>query len=368
MQSEEDRIVMHVLHTKKGWPISRIAREFGVNWRTARRYATAEEPPRYGPRAKPAELTPAQLAHVRRRLEVCEAIRSTTLLRELRELGYEGSYPSLVRRVRELRGPSRTSVEALRFETDPGHQLQCDWADCGAWLVGERLTELYALVAVLGYSRMVAVLFATDKTRATTLRLLVEACALLGGLTEEVLTDRDPAFVIGSLPDGRAVLAAEWIDLADTLALTPRACKPRRPQTKGKVERIIREVKEDFLAWLTGQVLPARPTTDDYDTFARRWSVEVVANRRHRTTGRIVGEAWEQEQTVLRPVPHRILHAATGASPQVASGCLDPSEVDPAAVRAPQRPIRRANATDAPREAGSVVEQRSLAAYEEATS
>ena len=32
----------------------------------------------------------------------------------------------------------------------------------------------------------------------------------------------------------------------------PRACRPYRAKTKGKVERVIREVKEDFLAWLGG--------------------------------------------------------------------------------------------------------------------
>lgn len=367
MQSEEDRIVMHVLHAKKGWAISQIAREFGINWRTAQRYATAQTPPVYGPRSKPAELSPAHLAHVKRRLEVCEAIRSTTLLRELRDLGYEGSYPSLVRRVRELRGPSRTIEEVVRFETDPGHQLQCDWADCGTWLVGDRLTELYALVAVLGCSRMVALLFATDKTRPTTLRLLVELCAALGGLTEEILTDRDPAFVIGSLSNGKAVLAPEWIDLAETLGVTPRACKPRRPQTKGKIERVIREVKEDFLCWLTGQVLPARPTTDDYDAFARRWSLEVVAQRRHRTTRRVVWEAWEEEEGLLRRVPPRILHAAT-ASTAADPRCHDPSAVGPMALRAPQRPVSAPIAQNGLREAGSVVEQRLLADYEEATS
>lgn len=234
MQSEEDALVMHVLHTKKGWSISEIAREFEVSWRTARRYATSAEGPRYGPRAKPAELSPAQRAHVRRRLEVCETIRSTTLVRELRELGYEGSYPSLVRRVRELRGPAHKAEPVVRFETDAGRQLQGDWADCGLWLVGDRLTELYAFVAVLGFSRMVALRVSTDKTRPTTLRLVVECFSDLGGVTAEVLTDRDSAFVVGSLGDGRAVLAPEWIDLAATLAFTPRACRAHRGRPRAR--------------------------------------------------------------------------------------------------------------------------------------
>lgn len=92
MQSEEDRIVMHVLHTKQGWPISKIAEEFGVSWRTAQRYAEATEPVAYGPRACPARPNDAQLAHLHRRLAVCPDLRATTLLRELRALARTAQY------------------------------------------------------------------------------------------------------------------------------------------------------------------------------------------------------------------------------------------------------------------------------------
>jgi transposase len=97
-----------------------------------------------------------------RRLELCLELRATTLLREVRELGYGGSYPLFARRVRALR-PGGDSVDPpLRFETGPGLQAQGDWAHCGPWLLGEGLVELHALVVVLGCSRMVAVRFATE--------------------------------------------------------------------------------------------------------------------------------------------------------------------------------------------------------------
>jgi hypothetical protein len=118
MQSEEDRIVMHVLHTKQGWPIARIAEEFGVSWRTAHRYATTDDASTYGPRAYPARPNEAQLAHLRRRLAACPDLRATTLLRELRDLGYVGSYPTPVRVVRELRPEREHTDPVIRFETD----------------------------------------------------------------------------------------------------------------------------------------------------------------------------------------------------------------------------------------------------------
>jgi transposase len=343
MQCEEDWAVMHALHQSHGWSISRIAREFDVTWRTARRYATAETVPRYRPRARPAELSPAQAAHVTRRLGAHPELRATTLYREVQQLGYAGSYPSFARRVRLLRPVDHQADPQVRFETDPGVQVQADWADCGRWLVGEQLCTLHALVAVLGFSRVVVVRFAVDTTRPTTLRLLTECLVELGGAPGEVLTDRDPALVVGSTPSGRPVFAPEWVDLAEVLGIRPRACRPYRAKTKGKVERVIRELKEDFLAWATGQPMPPQPMLADYDRLAATWCTQVVAARRHRTTGRVVAEAWSTERPLLGQIPDRVLTSRRGG------GVQDPAQlIDLRALR----------------NVGDVVEAPSLADYE----
>jgi hypothetical protein len=46
MESEEAWMELHVLH-RHGWSIAALAREFGLDWRTAKRYATVSEPPRH---------------------------------------------------------------------------------------------------------------------------------------------------------------------------------------------------------------------------------------------------------------------------------------------------------------------------------
>jgi transposase len=343
MQCEEDWVVMHALHQGHGWSIARIAREFDISWRTARRYATAETVPRYRPRARPAELSPTQAAHVARRLGAHPELRATTLYREVQQLGSVGSYPSFARRVRRLRPVDSQADPEVRFETDPGVQVQADWADCGRWLVGEQLCTLQAFVAVLGFSRMVAVRFATDTTRPTTLGLLTQCLADLGGAPGEVLTDRDPALVIGATPSGRPVFAPEWVDLAEVLGIRPRACRPYRAKTKGKVERVIRELKEDFLAWATGQPMPPQPMLADYDRLAATWCTGVVATRRHRTTGRVVAEAWSIERQLLRQIPDRVLASHRGAGVQASARVIDLSTL---------------------RTAGDIVEAPSLADYQ----
>jgi transposase len=123
----------------------------------------------------------------------------------------------------------------IRFETGPGLQTQADCAHLGLWPLGDQMVELYAMVAILGCSREPAIRFATDLTRPTSLERL--ACCLddLGGVTREVLTDHDPAFCIGQTSDGAASLAPEWVDLCGRLGMVPKACRPYRAQTNGKV-------------------------------------------------------------------------------------------------------------------------------------
>jgi transposase len=331
---------LRALH-RQGWSKSELSREFGLNRRTVARYIEAEEPPAYRQRPYPAGLSPDQRALVQRRLGVCPAIRATTLYREVREIGYTGSYPSFARQIRTLRVKEPREPE-IRFETSAGHQTQADWAEIGAWPLGEELVELKVLVGVLGYSRMPALRFAVDKTRATTLRLMPQIHDDLGGAPGEVLTDRDPAFVIGQSCDGRPIFAPDWVDQCFCLGIHPKACKPYRAKTKGKVERMIREVKEDFLCWLTGQGLPPHPTLADYHAAGRRWALEIVGARTHRTTKRVVRQAWAEERGLLRPIPARLLVQSEGL--QVVANVIDLS-----AVKA----------------AGALVEHRGLGAYQQ---
>jgi len=193
---------------------------------------------------------------------------------------------------------------------------------------------------------MVAIRFATNKTRPTTLELIVRSVDDLGGASAEFLTDRDTALMSGSRSDGSPIYAPEWVDTAALLGTRPKACRPYRAQTKGKVERSIRELKEDFLAWLSGQVFPERPTLGWYDAQARRWATEVVAARRHRTTGRVVGEAWDEERALLTPVSRRLLARLEGLETLVP-------------VPSPTRASQTAAAL------GEAVEVRALEAYAE---
>ena len=100
------------------------------------------------------------------------------------------------------------------------------------WPLGDGAVELFAFVAILGYSRMVALRFATDKTRSTTLERIVRCVDDLGGASAEFLTDRDTALMNGRRADGSPIYAPEWVDVAALLGTRQRACRAYRAKTK----------------------------------------------------------------------------------------------------------------------------------------
>jgi len=112
----------------------------------------------------------------------------------------------------------------IRFETDPGVQVQSDWGHLGRWPLEEGTTDLFGLVSILGCSRVPAIRLATNHTRATTLARLIVSLDDLGGIPKEILTDQDSVFCIGQTSDGKAIFAPEWVDLCGVLGTVPRAC------------------------------------------------------------------------------------------------------------------------------------------------
>ena len=77
----------------------------------------------------------------------------------------------------------------------------------------------------------------------------------------------------------------------------PRACKPYRAKTKGKVERPFGYVRQDF--FLAGRFR----NLDDLNAQLDRWLAEVANARIHATTRRGVSEAFAEERPVLKPLP-----------------------------------------------------------------
>jgi hypothetical protein len=131
----------------------------------------------------------------------------------------------------------------------------------------------------------------------TLLRCHMAAFEAIGGVPIEILYDRMKTAVTGEDDDGHIVYNRSLIALARHYGFLPRACRPYRAKTKGKVERPFSYVRKDF--FLARSFL----NLDDLNAQLQDWLATVANVRLHATTQRIVSEAFAAEQLDLQCLP-----------------------------------------------------------------
>ena len=204
-------------------------------------------------------------------------LSAVRLLSEIRAQGYSGSVDLIRRYVRTLKAQVHASRKlTVRFETQPGQQAQADWADCGTHTDQHgRRVRIYAFRMVLGFSRMEFVDFTTSMDMAALIECHLLAFDYFGGVPAEILYDNMKQVI--SAP---GKWNPQFLDFMQHYAIAPRTCRAYRARTKGKVERSIRYLRDNFLR--------GRSFADLHElrAQARHW-LDTVANvRTHATTGR----------------------------------------------------------------------------------
>lgn len=156
---------------------------------------------------------------------------------------------------------------------------------------------------MLGFSRLIWARFVLHQDLQTLLRCHIAAFAEIGGAPRVILYDRMKTAVIGEDAEGSVIYNRGLVDLARHYGFQPRACRPYRAKTKGKVERPFRYIREDFFLGASFRDL------DDLNDQLRRWLDGVANARVHATTRRVVAEAFAEEKSALQPLPAVAYHA-----------------------------------------------------------
>lgn len=285
---------------RQGMKVATIARQVGIDRKTVRKYiASGLEPPVYGPRAPRERVTDKHCEYLKARLADYPGLTASRLAREIAERGYTGSYSVVRDLVRTLRPAGGGRRYAVRFETPPGQQAQVDFAQFRVRFTsqpdGVQIVWLFSMV--LGFSRLIWARFAQRQTMQTVLACHRAAFEAMGGVPREILYDRMKTAVIGEDDDGRVVYNRTLGAFAHHYGFLPKACRPYRPETKGKVERPFRYIREDFFLGSTFSDL------DDLNRQHDHWLARVANPRLHATTGRIVNEAFGEEKPALQSLP-----------------------------------------------------------------
>jgi transposase len=243
MLKVEDRFMIKDMD-RRGMAISEIARITGHDRKTIRAILNGpvSPPPRNRkPRAK--KLDPF-VPYLERRIEE-GVVNCNKLLDEIRRQGYQGG-KSLVKNFVQPYREARRQEATVRFETLPGEQAQVDWGHFGFIQHHGRRRRLYGFVMTLGWSRASYLEFTVSADAAWWLRCHVHAFRYFGGAPRVVLHDNLKTAVLDRDADGTIHWNRRYLDFADYYGFAPRACRPYRAQTKGKVESGIRYVRGNF--------------------------------------------------------------------------------------------------------------------------
>ncbi|MHB1054353.1 MAG: IS21 family transposase [Thermoleophilia bacterium] len=294
MLTKEDYMYIKTKHAR-GVYQKDIAAELGVSPRTVSRAINrGSAPSGRRPLAKTSILDPFKP-------QVDELLadgvwNAMVILDVIRERGYTGEV-TLIRSYIRPKRPLRQSRQTVRFETEPGHQLQNDWGELWSTVAGER-KKLHFTVSTLGYSRRFH-FWITDKEDAEhTYEGLIRAFEHFGGVTAQVLVDNQKSMVLSHDSRGRVRYNESFLDLSGHYGFTPRACRPYRARTKGKDERMVGYVKHNFF-----QRYRSFASIEEANNLAAAWLATVADRRLHGTVKEIVCERFEHEQPQLLSLP-----------------------------------------------------------------
>jgi transposase len=274
----------------KGMNYKALGKKYHIDPRTAKKYAESPQRPEY----TLTEPKPTKLDEYKQQMDLWleEAPYSAVrILEKLTEQGFDGKY-SIVKEYVRCRKMDLDEKATVRFETMPGLQGQMDWAFFEDHTVLEDgvLKKLYCFLLILGYSRTRYIEFVTDMSTNTMIRCHANAFRYFGGYPEEILYDNMKQVVVKRLlKQEDSTLNRQFEDFAGFYGFKPILCRPYRGQTKGKVERTVQFVRDNFMVGVKYNSL------DDLNGQSLAWCNK-VNGKVHSTTGEIPFERLKKER------------------------------------------------------------------------
>ncbi len=312
MMSVEAWTTIRYLHAQ-GLGIRRIAAQLGLARNTVRAAVRAADAPKYArpPRPNP-QLAPFADAIAAMLFE--QQFIGSRILRELRGRGYSGGQTALYAHLAALKAARAEGRAVMRYETGPGEQGQFDWSPYQVRL-GASPRRVVVFGLVLGYSRRACYLASLDEAQGSVFAALEAGFAHFGGVPRQLLVDNAKVLVTDARPAAFA-WNPRFLALCGHYQLEPVACRVRRPQTKGKVERPFFYLEEHFIKGGTFADLA------DLNRQLARFQAEDLDTRIHGTTREPPLTRFAAERARLLPLPAARFITGLEEARQVSRDCL----------------------------------------------
>ncbi|HWL86987.1 MAG TPA: IS21 family transposase, partial [Polyangiaceae bacterium] len=287
---EREAEILRLFHVEK-WKVGTIASELGHHHSTVKRVLVERGVASSDLYVRPSMIDP-YIPFIVETLTKHPRLRASRLWEMVRQRGYGGARDHFRKLVARFR--PRTPAEAyLRLRTLPGEEAQVDWAHFGKVQVGAATRPLFAFVMVLSWSRQIFLRFFFSAHMASFVRGHVLAFASFGGVPRKLLYDNLKSAVLERAGDAIR-FHPRLLEMAAHYRFLPQPVAPARGNEKGRVERAIRYVRDNFFA--------ARKYEDiaDLNRQAHDWTLGSAAERRcpgDRT--RTVREVFAEEKSAL---------------------------------------------------------------------
>lgn len=248
----------------RGWSISAIARHVGRDRQTVTDYLNGKR--EQGVRRKSAADPFDRVeAYVRQRLADDPHVWATTLFDEVVLLGFDRSYQTFTRGVRErLLRPhcepcsSSNGRAHVDIEHPPGVEIQWDWLELADTPWG---AKAYVLVGALAHSGRFRCWFSESDDQAHLVVGIDEVLRRLGGTARRWRVDRMATVV----NPATGQIQRSFAPIAKHYGVGVDPCPPRHGNRKGVVEKAIHYLTQRW--WRTARVLSPAEAQASLDRF-----------------------------------------------------------------------------------------------------
>ena len=278
------------LYATEKWKKGTIAKQLGLHHQTVAKALEEAEASKQACRTSKIDPFIPFILEV---LDKHPGIVASRIQQMIAQRGYKGSIYTLRRAIKKLRPKAAKVFQDLQFF--PGEAAQVDWADFGKFEVTPGVfRRLSCFVMILAYSRKIFARVFYDQKMGAVLEGHVEAFAHFDGVPKRIMYDNMKTAVVTNL--GRGVEFNEsLLQLAGHYHFECRACAPRAAWQKGRVERCIRYIRDNF-----------SPKTRTYRTIEelnlqlREWLYETASQRPWPDdTNQTVDQAFAKEKSSL---------------------------------------------------------------------
>ena len=274
---------------------SELERALGINRHTIKRYYDGYE-------GKPAVRNKASkldkyYEEIKNKINLCGVNQIAVYQYIFQKDNTIGTYSNFKKYLNKHNlKPNKSKKAHLRYETDPGEQLQFDWKEDIRMISrhGE-IFEFNIFSTTLGYSRLHNFVYSRTKTRSDVERCLMETFKYINGVPKYLLTDNMRAVV--DIKDNKIKINPEFKQFVKDMGTDIKVCKPRTPETKGKDETC-----NKFMTWL----IPYNHEFEDEKELIE--IIEKIRNTVNATVNQTTNVPpillFEKEKEYLLPVPN----------------------------------------------------------------